>query len=384
MTQLITKSFVTKVSIIIKLSTIAIIFTLFLVLFISSNNNIEFDSNLMPLNQAEGSQAKDPQSIIEKKVLPDDKLIQYTLQKINQDRSELGLTSLKLSKNKAAQIHAEELFQTKYAQPTHLSRNGMKPYMLYSVYGGTNYMEQNVAISGYDSDELKKCNELRCHKIEPYEQISKAEWSMLHNDTICCNDNHRRNILDKHHTHVSIGIVYSDYYFVLVENFENNYLVLDQQIIRDNKNVQMVGRIEASNNTYTIDRIGIYYDPLPTRLFWEENKSVNSYSLGDLVAIVAKPALLFHLYEKPGNYKIIEAKRWYNDNNVMDIRFDLYEEPANYKIIEAKRWYTDNKVLDIRFDLSSVMSRHGVYTVVTYLKDNKLNSFPAGSYSIFI
>jgi len=95
----------------------------------------------MPLNQVEGSQAEDTHTIIEKKMLPDDKLIQYTLQKINQDRSELALPSLKLSKNKAAQIHAEELFQTKYEQPTHLSRNGMKPYMLYSVYGGTNYME---------------------------------------------------------------------------------------------------------------------------------------------------------------------------------------------------------------------------------------------------
>lgn len=356
MRQVITKSFVNKMFIIIKFAFVSVIFTILLILFTSSNNNIQFDSNLIPLNQADGNQAKELHTIIETKVLPDDKLIQYTLQKINHDRSELGLPSLKLSKNKAAQIHSEELFQTKYAQPTHLSRNGMKPYMLYSVYGGTNYMEQNVAISGYNNDELKKCNELRCHKIDPYEQISKAEWGMLHNDTICCNDNHRRNILDRHHTHVSIGIVYSDYYFVLVENFENNYLMLDQQITRDYKNIQIVGRIEPSNSTYTIDRIGIYYDPLPTSLFWEENKSLNSYNLGDLVAIVAKPAPLFHLYEKPGNYKLIEAKRW----------------------------YSDNKVMDIRFDLSSVMSRQGVYTVVTFLKDNRLNSFPAGSYSIFI
>jgi hypothetical protein len=132
--------------------------------------------------------------------------------------------------------------------------------------------------------------------------------------------------------------------------------MLDQQITRDNKNVQIVGRIEPYNGTYTIDRIGIYYDPLPTSLLWQENKSVNSYHLGDLVAIVAKPAPLFHLYEKPANYTLIEAKSWYNDN----------------------------KVIDIRFDLSSVISGQGVYTVVTYLKDNKLNSFPAGSYSIFI
>ena len=64
--------------------------------------------------------------------------------------------------------------------------------------------------------------------------------------------------------------------------------------------------------------------------------------------------------------------------------FQLYDKPANYKLIEAKSWYNDNKVMDIRFDLSSILSRPGVYTVVTYLKDNKLNSFPAGTYSIFI
>jgi Cysteine-rich secretory protein family len=344
------------VFIIIKFAFVCSFFTILLILFTSSNNNREFNPNLMPLNQADGSQPKELHTIVERKLLPDDKLIQYTLQKINQDRSELGLPSLKLSKNKAAQIHAEELFQSKYAQPTHLSWNGMKPYMLYSLYGGTNYMEQNVAISGYGNDDLKKCKELRCHNIEPYEQISKVEWSMLHNDTICCNDNHRKNILDRHHTHVSIGIVYSDYYLVLVENFENNYLMLDQQITRDNKNIQIVGRIEPFNSTYTIDRIGIYYDPLPNRLSLEENKSVNSYNLGDLVAIVAKPAPLFEVYEKPANYALLEAKSWYNNN----------------------------KMMDIRFDLSSVMSRQGVYTVVTYLKDNKLNSFPAGSYSIFI
>ena len=158
MRQVITKSFVNKMFIIIKFAFVSVIFTILLILFTSSNNNIQFDSNLIPLNQADGNQAKDLHTIIETKVLPDDKLIQYTLQKINHDRSELGLPSLKLSKNKAAQIHSEELFQTKYAQPTHLSRNGMKPYMLYSVYGGTHYMEQNVAISGYNTNRYQKPN----------------------------------------------------------------------------------------------------------------------------------------------------------------------------------------------------------------------------------
>jgi hypothetical protein len=116
-----------------------------------------------------------------------------------------------------------------------------------------------------------------------------------------------------------------------------------------------VGKVRPSNDTYAIDRIGIYYDIPPTDLIYEENKFMNSYNLGDLVAIVVKPAPLFHNYEKPDNYTLIEAKSWNDDNNSIDIRFDL----------------------------SPVMSRQGVYTVVPYLKDDNLNSFPAGSYSIF-
>ena len=209
-------------------------------------------------------------------------LIQYTLGKINDERSKVHLPLLKLSDNKAAQIHAEELLRTKNREPSHFSTNGMKPYMTYSLYGGRGYVEQNVAISGYDNNESINCKALRCAKLNPYEQISKIQWSMMYNDSECCHNRHRINILDDHHTHVSIGIAYNDYHFAMVENFENNYVKLNEPITQDNKHINFLGRIELpTNKTYTIDTIAIYYDPIPSASFYEQNKNAKSYSLGN-------------------------------------------------------------------------------------------------------
>ena len=67
------------------------------------------------------------------KFIPSDSLVQYTLQKINEDRARFNLSTLELSLNKAAQVHAEELFDSR-SNSTHWSMDGMKPYMKFSLY----------------------------------------------------------------------------------------------------------------------------------------------------------------------------------------------------------------------------------------------------------
>src|SRR5690349_15753668 len=56
------------------------------------------------------------------------KLRSFALSKINDDRNHYGLTSLVMSNNTAAQIHADEILKTKTL--SHLSIEGFKPYML--------------------------------------------------------------------------------------------------------------------------------------------------------------------------------------------------------------------------------------------------------------
>jgi uncharacterized protein YkwD len=58
----------------------------------------------------------------------------FALSEINEDRAEHGLSPLLESNNTAAQIHANELLQTKTI--SHMTMNGFKPYMLYSLYNG--------------------------------------------------------------------------------------------------------------------------------------------------------------------------------------------------------------------------------------------------------
>ena len=283
-------------------------------------------------------------------------LVQYALTRINQDRMKFNLPPVELSQNNAAQIHAEDLFKIKYPHPTHWSTDGMKPYMKYSMYNGTGYLEQNVAIRGYDNVTIEKCKSdtFRCDKLNPYTEINDAEWKMVYNDTICCNDSHKNNILDKHHTHVSLGIVYDDYYFAFVQNFENNYIQFNKPLTQDNRHIQISG-IESKNNS-TLDSIGVYYDDMPSHIVYEENKDNDSYELGEFVASVVKPApLLFH-----------------------------YKQPSNYTLLEADKWSQDNQSLDVSFDLSSILKKKGVYTIVVYFTNNDKNEFlPAASYSLF-
>ena len=66
----------------------------------------------------------------------------YALSKINADRLSVGLNPVSLSDNMAAQYHATEILQSELL--THWSKNGLKPYMLYSLHNGTGYVQQNI------------------------------------------------------------------------------------------------------------------------------------------------------------------------------------------------------------------------------------------------
>ena len=124
----------------------------------------------------------------------------FALSKINIDRLSFGLNLVSLSDNKAAQHHASEILQSGFL--SHWSTNGLKPYMVYSLYNGTGYIQQNTGqISYINTDEAMKgitshsfCtrdSELYCEPLDPFDAIDKLENSMMYNDSFCCNDGHK-------------------------------------------------------------------------------------------------------------------------------------------------------------------------------------------------
>jgi uncharacterized protein YkwD len=283
------------------------------------------------------------------KTVPHEEIVQHALELINKDRTDLGLLPVELSSNQAAQSHAEDIFRTK--QISHWNTKGEKPYMTYTQYGGKGSMQQNIAIAGFSAEEYKQCLTnilVDCERIEPLPTIEELQNEMMYNDEECCDDGHRNNILDPRHTHVSIGIMYDEYYLVLVQNFENNYgLNLDVE----NSEIEISGTLLDRE----LDYIGIYYDEMPTREVYEQNKQLMSYSTGELVAMVVKPL-------PPGYY---------------------YKSLQSYNLIEANRWTVQGNSVDVVFDLADAVDKDGVYTLFTVVKDGE-EMFDVTSYSVFV
>ena len=281
--------------------------------------------------------------------MPREELVQHVLNRINKDRADSGLLPVELSPNQAAQIHAEDVFRTR--QISHWMTNGEKPYMTYTQYDGEGSVQQNVAIAGFSPEQYEQCVTnvlIECEEIEPLSTTDQLQYEMMYNDKECCNDGHKNNILNPRHTHVSIGIVYDQYYLALVQNFENNY-GLDVEV--EDSEIEMSGTLLDGQ----LDHIAVYYDEMPTQAVYEQNKDLLSYSAGELVAVVVKPL-------PPGYY---------------------YESLEGYDVIEADRWIQQRDSVNVGFDLADAVDKDGTYTLFALVKDGE-EMFDVTSYSVFV
>jgi uncharacterized protein YkwD len=330
----------------------------------------------------------------------DNELEQYALQRINEDRAKFGISQVSLGDNMAAQVHAEDILKTRVT--SHWTTDGEKPYMTYSRLGGEGAVAQNVATSGYPQD-YDGCSSgaLKCDKIDPRSAIDRLEYNMMNADKACCNNGHRNNILDKHHTHVDIGIAYDDYFFVLVQNFENKYIEWTHKIGEnevdtiitnnndngDNNNDNSSHQLKPTTTTMTmagsfIDKSGsssstnsinsknndgnslslanvqVYFDSLPTPDVYSEHKDDKFYGLGELVGLVVEPA-------PPGT---------------------AYKQPANFTLVEAQNWQVEDSTFDITFSLQRLYDTYGngVYTIILLAKDSEDDSFVTSETSVFL
>ena len=239
--------------------------------------------------------------------------------------------------------------------------------MTYSRHDGTGDVAQNVATTG-DPGSYPSCvlGVFLCGRIDPTEEIKDHEYAMMYDDEECCDNGHRDNILDKYHTHVSIGIEYDAYFLVLVQNFENQYITWTDRINEDNPSddtITMAGyfgknRDGSASNNIKLEDLAIYFDEIPTRETYEDNVDAESYGSGELVGIVVEPL-------RPG---------WF------------YDQPENYTLFEAGDWEVLDKDFEIEFSLQELIAKHGdgVYTVTVWCKDENDDDFVASSISLFI
>ncbi len=279
-------------------------------------------------------------------------LINYTLSLINKDRSAYGLSNVTLSPEPSAQQHADSMLQYDYF--SHWDVYGMKPYMRYTLLGGNQSVQENIA---YTKSGVKACIGTLCQNIGNINvtmALKNMEYNFVYNDSACCNNGHRDNILDPNHNQVSIGISYNGSTVYLVQDFINNYISWLNDTPRVNSS-SMQAVLEGSiNQSYRLSTIEISYDQPVTNMTMSQLDYTSEYSYGQPVAGVVSSPLNYY---------------------------------PSLTTIVASNYYTKGNDFFISFDMDKLISGNGPgeYTIEVWLNGTESNSsFIGSTYTIFV
>jgi uncharacterized protein YkwD len=240
-------------------------------------------------------------------------LANYSLNAINQDRESAGLLPVTLSPIPSAQQHADSMLVNDYF--SHWDTQGYKPYMRYSILSGTGFVEENVA---YESTTLPTF--VTTSDVE--NAISSLEWQMMNNDSACCQNGHRDNILTPFHNRVSIGVAYDSTNVYFVEDFETFLTSLSTPIDQGNT-VTLTGNTSSALNPSSIL---IFYDPTPQPLdsLQLDTQYYGSYDQGTFLGGVVPPCSgIFGRCLQFSQGITEQASTWQTSTNAIDIQFSI-------------------------------------------------------------
>jgi uncharacterized protein YkwD len=188
-------------------------------------------------------------------------LVDFALDLVNTDRSLNGLGNVTLSPIPSGQQHSDSMAYFGYL--SHWDPQGYKPYMRYTMLGGSGGVAENAALD-YCTDSSANTTEViptDCNLQTIENGLANSEWAMMNNDTQCCNNGHRDNILNPLHNRISIGIAYNvttkAVYFD--EDFEDAYTSFKTPLYSGG----LVTLSGTSSKTIDVSEVAIYYDPAP-------------------------------------------------------------------------------------------------------------------------
>ncbi len=198
-------------------------------------------------------------------------LANYTLGLINQDRTSNGIPPVSLSTAQSGQQHADSLAY--FGTIGHWDVQGYKPYMRYTLLGGTGSVSENVGPTYCTNSQTPSASVFPTPcTIQTLENaIANSEYQMMNNDSACCNNGHRLNILNRMHNAVSIGIAYNatSNLAYLVEDFEDTYITSESlQLSAGTITFQgsTAQNLQGWTSTSSGATIVMYYDPPPSNI----------------------------------------------------------------------------------------------------------------------
>lgn len=298
-------------------------------------------------------------------------LVNFTLNLINSERATAGLCPVTLSSIPSAQQHADDMYYFNYF--SHWDVQDFKPYMRYTMLGGEGYAEENAGINACSSYYVyavhPNASSSGCNLQSVEYAINSSEYSMMYQDSYCCNNGHRDNILNPFHNRVSIGIAFGTTGAALglvffVEDFENDYIVNSSGSISGS-----IVTLQGSTQNIMGGSIAIAYDPTPTFLNYTDLHPMNCAFISPDAEEHEPPACRYVGAYDPGQI-IGTTCSWCGtwDNMTMKV------------------WQQDSSSGDFKivFDISKLQSIYGngVYTLYLFPAGKYVN--PITSLSIFV
>ena len=282
----------------------------------------------------------------------------YMLELINQDRKEHGLAVVSFGNNVAPQIHAEELFENGFTG--HWGLDGLKPYMRYTLAGGTGVESENV----YGSIAARIPG-VRYTKTPVKESLRKTQEGLMQSP------GHRENILNPQHEKVNLGIACDDIGCTVVQQFESNFIEFVLLPTIENRLLRFTGATLKGTAYFNAD---VYYDPLPIPLTANQIRTAYCYDSGTPILSIREPA-------PPGSYYSthISERSWPDCREPRDT--EGFEQPIRTALPNqnglvpweyASTYVTTGNQFDIAVDISDYISEYGdgVYTIVIWGKSN--------------
>ena len=296
-------------------------------------------------------------------------LDQYRLQLLgleNSDREANVLFPVVLGNNSAAQNHAEDMLRHDYI--SHWDTQGLTPYMRYTMAGGEAFEAENVAL-GYGSNTTD-------------ESLKQAQKWLMNSP------GHRRNILDKWHNRVNLGVACDEFACAVVQQFESDYVSFTVRPSIWNGVLRFAGELKGD---FALQGADLWYDQSPNPLTMGQLDATNSYAAGQRPATFLRKPLSGDSY-----YPESSAQHSYQrsvDPYSLDPNIPRSSTPQKSLIdkvnavpwITATTWKEAGQYFEIEANISSVLNDlgPGVYTLIIWGNAGG-ESVPLTKFSLFM
>ena len=241
----------------------------------------------------------------------------YMLELVNEARAQAGSPTVSLGTNAAAQLHAEQGVEE--CTTSHWDRYGLKPYMRYSLTGGSNYNAENIAtyftcIDG-EAESPFSWSLLFGHDVET--AVEDAIRGLLDSP------GHRETMLEPDYSVMNAGVSWNKQAFNIVQQFETNFVEFTEEPELKDGVLRMEGRTKELPDFGDDHQllVLIYYDPPLVRLRPNQLVRTSCYSQGDPILVIRQPA---------------PSGKTYEDNN-LNIQENMETCPDPYKISRKVR-----------------------------------------------